>query len=139
MIKCVRVKHGLANLPSAWVKSLSESMHRIIRETINYDAVNNASFLETIKEKVFQQQKDELIREIHGMEEYRLVPELSKYSIGPLKCSSMTLDQRKFHDIKVLKMGHNDVRGNKNTLPCLSVPLEIVISENILLPYGTLK
>ena len=38
------------------------------------------------------------------MGEHRLVPELSKYSVDPLKWSSMTPDQRKLHAIKVLKI-----------------------------------
>ena len=62
MIKCVRVKAGLGNPPNKWVNNLSESMNNIIKELINYNAVDIVSFLETIKGKAFQQQKDELIR-----------------------------------------------------------------------------
>ena len=126
MIKCIRVKAGLGHPPNKWVKNLSESMNNVIKEAINYNAVDIVSFLEVIKENVFQQQKDELIRGIHGMGEYRLVPELSKYSVDPLKWSSMTPDQRKYHASRVLKITNNDVMGNKKAAPstCLSVPLE---------------
>ena len=58
MIKCVSVKAGLGK---KWVNNLSESMNNIIKDLINYNAVDIVSFLETIKEKAFQQQKDELI------------------------------------------------------------------------------
>ena len=49
-------------------------MNNVIKEARNYNAVDIVSLLEVIKEKLFQQQKDELIRGIHGMGEYRLVP-----------------------------------------------------------------
>ena len=86
-MKCVRIKAGLGNPPNKWVNNLSESMNNIIKEAVSYSAVDIVSSLEIIKEKVFQQQKDELVCGIHGMGEYRLVPELSKYSVDPLKSS----------------------------------------------------
>ena len=86
-MKCVRIKAGLGNPPNKWVSNLSESMNNIIKEAVSYSAVDIVSSLEIIKEKVFQQQKDELVCGIHGMGEYRLVPELSKYSVDPLKWS----------------------------------------------------
>ena len=106
MIKCVRVKAGLGNPPNKWVNNLSESMNNVIKEAINYNAVDIVSFPEVIKENVFQQQKDELIRGIHGMAEWI-------YSVDPPKWSSITPDQRKCHATKVLKMTNNDVMGNK--------------------------
>ena len=86
-MKCVRIKAGLGNPPNKWVNNLSESMNNIIKEAVSYSAVDIVSSLEIIKEKVFQQQKDELVCGIHGMGEYRLVPELSKYSVDPPKWS----------------------------------------------------
>ena len=86
-MKCVRIKAGLGNPPNKWVNNLSESMNNIIKEAVSYSVVDIVSSLEIIKEKVFQQQKDELVCGIHGMGEYRLVPELSKYSVDPLKWS----------------------------------------------------
>ena len=86
-MKCVRIKAGLGNPPNKWVNNLSESMNNIIKKAVSYSAVDIESSLEIIKEKVFQQQKDELVCGIHGMGEYRLVPELSKYSVDPLKWS----------------------------------------------------
>ena len=62
MIKCVRIKAGLGNRPNKWVNNLSESMNNITEELVNYNTVDIVSFLDTTKEKVFQQQKDELIR-----------------------------------------------------------------------------
>ena len=73
-MKCVRIKAGLGNPPNKWVNNLSESMNNIIKEAVSYSAVDIVSSLEIIKEKVFQQQKDELVCGIHGMGEYRLVP-----------------------------------------------------------------
>ena len=141
MIKCLRVKPGLGNPLNKWVNKLSKSMNNIIKEAINYNAVIIVSFLEIINEKVFQQQKDQLVPGIHDMGEYRLVPQFSKYSVDSLKWSSMTPEQRKFHAIKVLKMTNNDAVGIKNAAPstCLSVPLENRDIRNILLPHGALK
>ena len=75
------------------------------------------------------------------MGEYRLVPELSKYSVDPLKWSLTTPDQRKFHAIKVLKITNNDLVRIKYAAgsSCLSVPLEDSNTRNILLPHKTLK
>ena len=75
------------------------------------------------------------------MGEYRLVLELSKYSVDPLKWSSITPDQRKCHATKVLKMTNNDVMGNKKAASsvCLSVPLEDCDIQKILLLHGTWK
>ena len=73
------------------------------------------------------------------MGEYQLVAELSKDSVDPLKWSSMTPDQRKFHAIKVLKITNNDVVRTKYAAPptCLSVPLEDYNTRNIPLPQKT--
>ena len=75
------------------------------------------------------------------MGEYRLVAELSKDSVDPLKWSSMTPDQQKFHGIKVLKITNYDVVRTKYAAPptCLFVPLEDCNTRNIPLPHGTLK
>ena len=135
------VKAGLGNSTNKWVNNLPESMNNMIKEAINHNAVDMVSFLEIIKKKVFQQQKDELIRGIHGMREYRLILEFSKYSVNPIKWSSITPGQRKFHAIKVFKMTNNDVVRIKCAAPstCLSVPLEDCNNRNIALPHGTLK
>ena len=75
------------------------------------------------------------------MGEYRRIPELSKYSVDPLKSSSMTPDQRKFHAIKVLKITNDDLLRIKYAAPStwLSLPMEDCNTRNILLPHGTLK
>ena len=42
-------------------------------------------FLEAAKEKVFDKQLEGLVRGIYGMEEYRLVEELSSYQVDPVQ------------------------------------------------------
>ena len=55
MIKWVRVKAGLGNSPNKLVNNRPVSMNNIIKELAHYNALNIVSFLEKIKEKVFQQ------------------------------------------------------------------------------------
>ena len=47
------VKAGLGNSTNKWVNNLPESMNNMIKEAINYNAVDMVSFLEIIKKKVF--------------------------------------------------------------------------------------
>ena len=53
MIKCIRVRAGLGNPPKKWVNNLSESMNNIIKEPINYNAVNTVRFYRDNKRKRF--------------------------------------------------------------------------------------
>ena len=53
MIKCVRIKAGLGNPPNKWVTNLSESMNNIIKEPINYNAVDIVEFSRDNKRKSF--------------------------------------------------------------------------------------
>ena len=47
------------------------------------------NFSETVKEKVFDQQLEQLVKVILGMGEYRLVDELSSYQVDPVRWVSM--------------------------------------------------
>ena len=50
------------------------------------------NFSETVKEKVFDQQLEQLVKAILGMGEYRLVDELSSYQVDPVRWVSMIFD-----------------------------------------------
>ena len=140
MIKCIRVKAGLGNPPKKWVNNLSKSMNNIIKELINYNAVDIVSFLEIIKESFSATgRRANLLNSRYGRVSTgtRIIYD----SVDPLKWSSMTPDQRKFHAIKVLKITNNDVVRTKYAAhpTCLSVTLENCNTRNIPLPQETLK
>ena len=80
----------------------------MIKEQINNNAVDMVTFLEAVKEKVFDQQLEELVKGIYGMGEYRLVEELSSYQVDPVRWVSMTTDQRKALVEKVICINIKD-------------------------------
>ena len=55
------------------------------------------TFLDAVKEKVIDQQLEELVKGIYGMGEYRLVGELSSYQVHLVRWVSMTKDQKRKH------------------------------------------
>ena len=80
----VRVAAGLGNPPNKWVNNTMESLNLVIKEQINNNAVDMVTFLEAVKEKVFDQQLEELVKGIYGMGEYCLVEEFSSYQVDPV-------------------------------------------------------
>ena len=95
MFTAVRVAAGLGNSTNKWVNNRMESLNLVIKEQINNNAVDMVTFLEAVKEKVFDQQLEELVKRIYGIGEYRLVEELSSYQVDPVRWVSMTTVQRK--------------------------------------------
>ena len=85
-----------------------ESLNLVIKEQINNNAVDMVTFLEVVKEKVFDQQLEELAKGIYGMGEYCLVEELSSYQVDPVRWVSMTTDQRKALVEKVICINIKD-------------------------------
>ena len=51
-------------------------MNLVIKEKINNSAVDMVTFLEAVKQKILDQQLEELFKGIYGIEEYCLVEEL---------------------------------------------------------------
>ena len=66
------------------------------------------TFLDAVKEKVFDQQLEELVKGIYGMGEYCLVGELSSYQVDLVRWVSMTKDQRKALVKKVMCINIKD-------------------------------
>ena len=93
MLTEVRVAVGLGNSPNKWVNDRMESLNLVIKEQINNNAIDLVTFLEAVKEKVFDQQLEELVKGIYGI--YRLVEELSSHQVDPVRWVLMTADQRK--------------------------------------------
>ena len=69
-----------------------ESLNLVIKEQINNNAGDMVTFSEAVKEKAFDQQLEELVKEILGIGQYRLVEELSRYQVDPVRWVSMTTD-----------------------------------------------
>ena len=93
MLTEVRVAVGSGNSPNKWVNDRMDSLNLVIKEQINNNAVDLVTFLEAVKEKVFDQQLEELVKGIYGI--YRLVEELSSHQVDPVRWVLMTTDQRK--------------------------------------------
>ena len=53
MLTEVRVAAGLGNPPNKWLNNKMESLNLVIKEQINSNAVDMVTFLEAVKEKVF--------------------------------------------------------------------------------------
>ena len=85
------------------------------------------TFLEVVKEKVFDQQVEELVIGIYGMGEYRLVEELSSYQVDPVRCVLMTTDQTKTLVEKVMWINVKDFerRPYENNTLNLSISLRM--------------
>ena len=83
-------------------------MNLVIKEQINNNAVDMVTFLEAVKEKVFDQQLEELVKGIYGMGEYHLVEELSSYQVDHVRWVSMTTDQVKALVEKVMCINIKD-------------------------------
>ena len=117
-----------------------ESLNLVIKEQINNNAVDMVTFLEAVKEKVFDQQLEELVKGIYGIGEYRLVEELSSYQVDPVRWVSMTTDQRKALVEKVMCINIKDFERTPydNTTLNLSISLKECVVINVL-PLGTLE
>ena len=82
----------MGNPPNKWVNNRMESLNLVIKEQINNNAGDMVTFSEAVKEKAFDQQLEELVKEILGIGQYRLVEELSRYQVDPVRWVSMTTD-----------------------------------------------
>ena len=113
MLKPVRINAGLGNPPNQWENNMTECLHNVIKEELNHESVDVTTFLEKVKECVFDQQRDEYIRGIHGLGEYRLIDQKKHLQVSPVQWSEMTETQRKALAAKVL---HSDVEVEKSKL-----------------------
>ena len=121
----VRVAAEFGNPPNKWVNNTMESLNLVIKELINNNAVDMVTFLEAEKEKVFDQQLEQLVKEIYGMGEYHLVKELSSYQVDPVRRVSMTTDQRKALDEKVMLINTKDFERTPYDNNILNLPISM--------------
>ena len=70
-------------------------MNLVIKEEQHHRSLDIRTFLENIKEKVFEQQKGEMIKTVYHSGEYRLCEEMQHLSVAPYDWQQMNEDQRK--------------------------------------------
>ena len=91
-------------------------------------------FLEAVKEKVLDEQLEELVKGIYGMGEYCLVEELSSYHI---EWVSMATDQRKVLVEKVMCINIKDFERTPYDNNTTSLPISL--KEGALISFPQLS
>ncbi|KAJ7385956.1 hypothetical protein OS493_012285 [Desmophyllum pertusum] len=105
MRKPTRVAAGLGNPPNKWHNQGTEALHQVMKEEAKGDAVDQATIHENVNTRVVVQQKNEFIKALYGMGEYRLSPEYANVSVDPVRWSQMKQEQRAAYVKKVLGGG----------------------------------
>lgn len=95
MLKPVRRSANLGNPPGKFTNNTTESLNLVIKEEQHHQSLDICTFLENIKEKVFEQQKGEMIKAVYRTGEYRLCEEMQNLSVSPYDWQQMNVDQRK--------------------------------------------
>ena len=124
---------GLEHSVNKWVDTRMESLNSVIEEQINNTAVDMVTFLEAVKEKVFYQRLEKLVKGIYGVGEYRLVEELSSYQADIVRWVSITTDQRKVLVKKVMCINIKDFERSPYDITTLSISLKEFALINVLL------
>ena len=94
MRKPTRVAAGLGNPPNKWHNQGTEALHQVMKEEARGEAVDQATIHENVNSQVVVQQKNEFIKALYGMGEYRLCPEYANVAVDPLRWSQMTQEQK---------------------------------------------
>lgn len=105
MRKPTRVAVGLGNPPNKWHNQGTEALHHVIKEEARGEAVDQATIHENVNSRVVVQQKNEFIKALYGMGEYRLSPEYANVAVDPLRWSQMTREQKAAYVKKVIGGG----------------------------------
>jgi len=106
MLRPVRSAAGLGDPPNQWTNNASECMHNVMKESLNKDVLDCATFLERVKEKVFRQQFNEMVRGIRGLGEYRLVKRKKHLQVNVTEWMQMSEKQRESKIISILHSPH---------------------------------
>ena len=67
MLKSVRTATGLGSPPNIWKNNKAESLNSVMKEELRNESLDIDRFLERVKDRVFDQQVEEIIRAIYGM------------------------------------------------------------------------
>ena len=73
-LKCIKLSWFvlIGNPPNVYSTNTVESLHNVIKEEQQHQSLDLVSFIENIKEKVFDRQERELIKAVRGTGQYRL-------------------------------------------------------------------
>ena len=83
------------NPPNVYTTNTVESMHNVIKEEQQNQSLDLVSFLENVKEKIFDRQEKELIKAVRGIGQYRLAEQFKKHEISDTRWMEMTEEQRR--------------------------------------------
>ena len=95
MLKPVRTATGLGSPPNIWKNNRTESIHSVMKKELRNESLDIDTFLERVKDRVFDQQVEEMITAIYGMGEYHHSNEYQHLAVTPMHLSQMSAIQRK--------------------------------------------
>ena len=140
MLKSVRIHAGLGNPPNKFDNQRSESMNNVVKEEAMRKETDQIHIHELIEERVVEDQRDELIKAIGCMGEYRLAEDFKEKTVSPSKWSQMTTEQRKEYTKKVLHMKPQNLGARAQSacdVDSMSVPVSKCDLED--LPSAVVK
>ena len=135
MLKPVRKATGLGSPPNIWKNNRTESIHSVMKKELRNESLDIDTFLERVKDRVFDQQVEEIITAIYGVGEYQLSNEYQHLAVTPMQLSEMSAIQRNSLTKKVFQ-AKLVVREKVNchlSLQCNA------IKEIVKVPFHTLK
>ena len=95
MLKPVRKATGLGSPPNIWKNNRTESIHSVMKKELRNESLDIDTFLERVKDRVFDQQVEEMITAIYGMGKYHHSNEYQHLAVTPMHLSQMSAIQRK--------------------------------------------
>ena len=135
MLKSVRTATGLGSPPNIWKNNKAESLNSVMKEELRNESLDIDRFLERVKDRVFDQQVEEIIRAIYGMGEYQLSDKYQHLALTPMQLNEVSEIQRKAFT-KTVFQAKLVVREK---VDChLSVQYD-AIKETVKVPFYTLK
>ena len=135
MLKSVRTATGLGSPPNIWKNNKAESFHSIMKEELRNESLDIDRLLERVKDRVFDQQVEEIIRAIYGMGEYQLSDKYQHLALTPMQLNEVREIQRK----ALTKTVFQAELVVREKVDChLSVQYD-AIKETVKVPFYTLK
>ena len=103
MLKPVRTAAGLGSPPNIWKNNRTEGIHSVMKKELRKESLDIDTFLKRVKDRVFDQQVEEMITAIYGMGEYQHSNEYQHLAVTPMHLSQMSAIQRKSLTKKVFQ------------------------------------
>ena len=90
MLKPVRTATGLGSPPNIWKNNRTEITHSVMKKELRNESLDIDTFLERVKDRVFDQQVEGMIAAIYGVGEYQLSNEYQHLAVTPMQLSEMS-------------------------------------------------